>query len=96
MYHQDEEEEEAKDDDGSNQPQVNPPRPTEERPETRLRSRPPDDASIADSFNQEQLHSQLDELDEAANSINSADLDEGGNLHEPKYVSPASANLLSS
>jgi len=42
-----------------------------------LRSRAHDEASIADSFNQEHLQSQLDELDEGNNSINSAELDEG-------------------
>ena len=96
MYHQDEDEEEAKDD-GGLKGGNNAPRPTEERPETRVRTRAHDEASIADSFNQEQLHSQLDELDEANNSINSAELDEGGrNRGETNYVSPASARPLTS
>lgn len=79
--------------DSSNQP-----RPTEERPETRLRSRAHDEASIADSFNQEHLQSQLDELDEANNSINSAEFDEGEpRPSETNYVTPAtSAKRLTS
>ena len=80
VYHQDDEEE-AKDDQN---PGSNPPRPTEERSATRTRTRAAEEHSIADSFNQEQLQSQLDELDEANNSNNSSDLDEGGNT----YVSP--------
>lgn len=53
VYHQDEEE--TKDENSSLPPGGQPPRPTEERPETRMRSRAHDEASIADSFNQEHL-----------------------------------------
>ena len=49
VYHQ-EEDEEAKEE-PSQVPGSQPPRPTEERPETRVRTRAHDEASIADSFN---------------------------------------------
>lgn len=93
VYHQDEDEEAKEESHATSIKKDNElsprmaagPRPTEERPETRVRTRAVDDASIADSFNQEHLQSQLDELDESKHSINSAELDEGGNV----FVSPA-------
>lgn len=93
VYHQEDDEEEGKEAPTGG----NPPRPTEERPETRVRTRAHDEASIADSFNQEQLQSQLDELDEANNSVNSAELDEGWRIRgETNYVSPVSLRYQNS
>ena len=47
-----------------------------------------DNTSIATSFNQQQLHSQLDELDAKSNSVNSADLDEDNHMHNLQHISP--------
>ena len=48
-----------------------------------------ENTSIATSFNQQQLQSQLDELQaEGSNSVNSADLDEVNNLNDLQNISP--------
>ena len=48
-----------------------------------------DNTSIATSFNQQQLQSQLDDLQaEGSNSVNSADLEEVNHLKEIQHVSP--------
>ena len=48
-----------------------------------------DNTSIATSFNQQQLQSQLDDLQaEGSNSVNSADLDEVNQIHELQHISP--------
>mmetsp|Transcript_5614 Transcript_5614/g.6800 ORF Transcript_5614/g.6800 Transcript_5614/m.6800 type:complete len:86 (-) Transcript_5614:610-867(-) len=56
-----------------------------------MRGRAVDEESIADSFNQEHLQSQLDELDEGNNSFNSAELDERGRRSATYYVTPATS-----
>jgi len=85
VYHQQDEEGEgiAEPNSGSN-----PPLPTEERPETRLRSRAHDEASIAGSFNQEHLNSQLDEFDERKLSLNSEEVHESSSRSKTKFESP--------